>query len=269
VTYPYAGPRGVTSGLWGMPGAGGISVGQPSRTVTLTRVAAGWNAFVDSVSTWWSSPNKANESPQPASEGRAAEGTGGARRMEGGGIGSERSGIGIGIAVDGGGATRVTELIADAPAAKSRMILVDDELVSVDGRQIAGLGRAAVRDLLLGAPGTDCILTIRRAGGCALVTVNLTRQEYTRPQSARLPQIPQDRTRERVGGFTWSLGPMSYSSHSRCAQAQGRIFVCAKCTCMRMHVSISAHVLSLRYRVIFHRTRAQARASPPPLPTPL
>jgi hypothetical protein len=42
------------------------------------------------------------------------------------------------------------------------MVLVDDEVLAVDGVAVAGLGRAAVRDLMLGARDTQCELTIRQ-----------------------------------------------------------------------------------------------------------
>lgn len=80
------------------------------REVKLKRAATGFQGFMDGMSSWWSSTRPATstasrtEPPESAPTATAH-----------GGLGSERCGVGLGIAVDGARATRVTEVtIRDA-----------------------------------------------------------------------------------------------------------------------------------------------------------
>ena len=208
-------PRSMSSEMWSFPGAGGSSAAAQPRTVTVTRDSDGWTGILQGLSSLFSptkSPTQAaSAGPSRGEEERSAGSLGAGRDA---GVGSGKCGVGIGIAVDSDGTKRVTEVVAGTPAAGSGMILVGDELISVDGIEVAGIGRAAMCDLLLGQPGTDCRLTLRRTHGAALVTVSLTRAPYKRPSA---PRLRQTRLHSRGGPFTWSLwprGPFSYWSLS-------------------------------------------------------
>jgi hypothetical protein len=61
---------------------------------------------------------------------------------------------------------------------------------------VQGLGRAAVRDLLLGPPGTDCQLTLRRPAGTAQV------HERARARARACErESERERARERASGL--------------------------------------------------------------------
>ena len=208
-------PRSMWSEMLNFPGAGGFGAAPPPRTVTVTRDSDGWTGMLQGLSSLFSptkSPAQASSAaPSRGEDGRSAGSLGAGRDA---GIGSGKCGVGIGIAVDSDGSTRVTEVVSGTPAAGSGMILVGDELISVDGIEVAGIGRAAMCDLLLGQPDTDCRLSLRRTHGAALVTVCLTRVPYKRPSA---PRLRQARPHSRGGPFTWSLwprGPFSYWSLS-------------------------------------------------------
>jgi hypothetical protein len=80
------------------------------------------------------------------------------------GIGADRSPtpahVGVQIERDGE-AVRVVAVVEDSPAARAG-IVAGDEVISVDGRPVAGLGSVAVARSMEGRPGTLVTLTLRR-----------------------------------------------------------------------------------------------------------
>jgi len=95
----------------------------------------------------------------------------------------EPVGVGLGIKKNVHGDFMVTQVAEGGVAAASGKVCNGDILQAVDGRQVAGLKSAALRELILGAPGSTVTLAFSRwtpgeggAGGAwSASTVTLTR----------------------------------------------------------------------------------------------
>ena len=142
----------------GAPLMGGVLYQQPPRTVTLIYRDLPEPNFFEQVQNFFTPPP-----PPPPTVAAGVGAAFGGFPSEGG---PPQAGVGIGIRV-AGGETAVTELAPGGPAERSRQVRVGDAVLAVDGQDIAGLPADTVRGLILGPPGSDVGLTIRRGAAAA------------------------------------------------------------------------------------------------------
>ena len=116
------------------------------------------------------------------------------------------TGIGVSVAPAKRG-LRVAKVFDASPAARAAM-REGDEIVSVNGRKLAGLSPEKAIALIKGPPGTDVKLGVeqRRDGHNSLNTLTLTRATINEPVVASLTKSVQGKKLGVVGLATFSPG---------------------------------------------------------------
>lgn len=170
-------PRAMSSGVFGIPGAGSISMAVPPQSIVLTRYTPPPNWW-DNVTALFSGQNAAATSQGAAAGGGGSGSAGAAAAQAPAPVPApereEPCGIGLGIA-SREGKVWVTEVVAGGPAANSRVIYPGDEIVQVDGQAVGGLSTHGVLQLVLGPAGTDVVVEIRRPNSETRISVTVQR----------------------------------------------------------------------------------------------
>ncbi|KAJ1490802.1 hypothetical protein T484DRAFT_3285083 [Baffinella frigidus] len=110
----------------------------------------------------------------------------------------EPVGVGLGIKKNVHGDFMVTQVAEGGVAAASGLVRINDILQQLDGTQVAGIKSSALRDLILGQPGSTVTLVFSRwnpeAGGhWSSVTVTLKRapSRVSKRAAAEAPAKPK------------------------------------------------------------------------------
>jgi carboxyl-terminal processing protease len=116
------------------------------------------------------------------------------------------TGIGVSVAPAGRG-LRVAKVFDASPAARAAM-RVGDEILTVNGRKLAGVPAEKAIALIKGPPGTDVRLDVeqRRDGHSSLNTLTLTRATINEPVVASLTKSVRGKKLGVVGLATFSPG---------------------------------------------------------------